>query len=493
MPPAWPPKYHGRMHILVAGASVGGLSAALALARSGHRITLVERDEFHADRDAISAFEWKRDGIPHFQQPHAFLPRGRLILQRNFPDVYEALLNAGAIEFDCAGIVPGPRQAGDEELTTLAVRRPLIEWALRNAVARERDVQVLPNAKITGLAGKNGAVPHIEGIRLADGRQISGDLVIDALGRTSPAPSWIESLGAAAPSIESSSCGLIYYSRYLRLLPGKNLPVGKWLTCFGPRGDLGYAMYASFVGDNRTFALVLGIPNWDADLRLLKNDVAFTAACRTVPSLEAWVADSFAEPITPVMPMGALENTIRDYQPNGSPCVTGLLPAADAVCHTDPAFGFGVSFAFVHALELAAALAENPADPYALAHSYLARITPEIRERFDMSRTLDDARNEMWKGVKLDFTKPSGCYPMFVAIAAGTVALRDPEVCRKWLRRITMLDRSSVLDNDVNLQQRIETSFASMMKAAPPAKPGPDRQTFLATVRDAAQATVAQE
>jgi len=58
-----------------------------------------------------------------------------------------------------------------------------------------------------------------------------------------------------------------------------------------------------------------------------------------------------------------------------------------------------------------------------------------MQERFAMSRDLDNARNEMWKGANLDFSRRTGCYPLFAVNAAGAVATRDPEICRKWLRR----------------------------------------------------------
>jgi 2-polyprenyl-6-methoxyphenol hydroxylase-like FAD-dependent oxidoreductase len=472
------------VRIVVAGASISGLAATLGLARAGHQVSLIERDSLGISDDPESALQWPRNGIAHFHQPHAFLPRGRLLLLRHFPDVYQALLNAGALEYDCARIVPGSRQAEDSELVALAVRRPLIEWALRDAVLREPAVQLLPEARVTGLVGRSGAVPRIEGVRLRSGEEVRGDLVVDALGRTSPALEWIQQLGSLAPHEESSSCGLLYFSRYFRLRPGSLFPAGPWLTCFGPRIDLGYAMFSTFVGDNRTFAIVWGVPTWDADLHILRHERAFMTACSQSPVLRQWT--EVADPITPVMPMGALQNTMRDYQVNGSPCATGLLPFSDAFCHTDPAFGLGLSFAMIHAAALVHTLEEIPAGAEAQTRSYFARIEPEARERFVMCRDLDNARNEVWKGVKLDFSKRTGCYPLFVAAAAGVVATRDPEVCRKWLRRITFLDRAAVIDDDVELQQRVEIQFAEIRKAAPPPQLGPDRGTLLSCLQAAA-------
>jgi len=71
---------------------------------------------------------------------------------RRFPDVYQSLLDAGAMEYDCARIVPGDRLPEDRELVALAVRRPLIEWALRQAVLGERNVEVFASASGHGAA-----------------------------------------------------------------------------------------------------------------------------------------------------------------------------------------------------------------------------------------------------------------------------------------------------------------------------------------------------
>ncbi|MBV9396900.1 MAG: hypothetical protein JO062_02915 [Bryobacterales bacterium] len=473
------------MRIIVAGGSIAGLSSALVLARAGHEIVLVERDHVEVNgTSAPAAFEWRRDGIPHFQQPHALLPRGRLLMLQELPDVYRQLLDAGALEYDCSRIIPGPSQPEDKELIALAVRRPLIEWALRRAIAREPRVEVFEATRITGFAGRPGTIPHIDGVRTARGAEIRGDAVVEALGRTSPAPMWIEELAGMPPAIDSSSCGLIYYSRYFRV--GGPLPDGPWLVCFGPRVDLGYAMFSTFTGDNRTFAIVFGIPNRDAELRILKRERAFMAACAEMPALRPWMELTDAEPITPVMPMGALENSIRSYEPGGHLCATGLFPAGDAICHTDPAFGLGLSFALIHAVEIRRALARDPSEPQALVRSYFSRIWPEICERYLSCRDLDNARDQAWNGAKLDFSRPTGCYPMFVAVAGGAVSLQDGEVCRKWLRRATLLDRLSVFDDDLELQRRVESQFAKLLKSgAPRPEQGPDRETLLARVGQA--------
>src|SRR5690348_839718 len=141
--------------VTVLGAGVAGLAAALLLARDGHRVTLVERDPLPlgAPDDAPG---WPRRGIPHFLQPHAFIPRGREELRRHVPDVYDGLLDAGAQEVDLRRKLPGEVRPEDEALHYLGARRPLLEWALRKAVTGEPGITVRDGEHVRGLAVDGG-------------------------------------------------------------------------------------------------------------------------------------------------------------------------------------------------------------------------------------------------------------------------------------------------------------------------------------------------
>ena len=100
------------MRFAIAGGGVAGLAAGLAVARAGHSAVVIERDEVSAQADPRGAFDVPRKGIPHFQQPHTFLPRGRRVLRELAPDVIATLLDVGAEEQDVAAKLSGPRQRG---------------------------------------------------------------------------------------------------------------------------------------------------------------------------------------------------------------------------------------------------------------------------------------------------------------------------------------------------------------------------------------------
>src|SRR4051794_15516881 len=256
--------------VSVLGGGVAGLAAALLLARDGHRVTLVERDPLPGGAPE-EAPGWPRKGIPHFLQPHAFIPRGRAELRARLPDVYAALLAAGAQDVDLRPKLPGGAPVpADEDLQYLGVRRPLLEWALRRAVAAEDRIEVHAGEHARGLTVERG---RVRGVRL-DGGQVPADVVVDALGRRTPTPSWPAGAGPAA-GIESSDCGVVYYSRYYRCRPGFELPDGPWLL--SPRGDLGYFGFSTFPGDNGTFAAVLPVPPGVPEWRRLKEAAAYDA------------------------------------------------------------------------------------------------------------------------------------------------------------------------------------------------------------------------
>ncbi|GAC1677040.1 MAG: FAD-dependent oxidoreductase [Candidatus Dormibacteraceae bacterium] len=458
--------------VAVLGAGTAGLSAALALARQGHRVTVVERDPLVASSPQ-EAFGWERRGIPHFLQPHSFIPRGRKELITHFPDVYEQLTRAGAHDIDLRPKLPGTPGPGDEDLQYLGARRPLIEWALRQAVLAQPGVEVVASEHVRGIRLERNRLTSIS----VDGRSIDVDVAVDAMGRRTAMRGWLADLGSKPPSQERSECGVIYYSRYYRVRPGLELPGGPWLI--SPRGDLGYMAYSSFPGDNGTFAAVLAVPTGVPELKIFKDERAFEAAIARIPILRMWVHPELVDPITPVLAMGGLQNTINCYDETTP---IGLFPVADAFCHTDPALALGLSFSLIHGVQVARALHEHEDLSDAFA-AYNAATMPTLRERYDFASALDDQRHRTWIGHSVDFARRTGDYALFSTVAAGVAAMLDPEVFRVFARRIGLLDSTRVLDDDVALQKRIEEIFSGTLVKPRPLQ-GPTREEMLALCRE---------
>jgi 2-polyprenyl-6-methoxyphenol hydroxylase-like FAD-dependent oxidoreductase len=453
------------MRFVVAGGGVAGLAAALALARAGHDAVVLERDVVDPRAAPLDVFDVERRGIPHYLQPHTFLPRGRRLLSEWAPDVLGALVEAGADPQDLAAKLHGAREPGDEELVYLWVRRPVIEWALRRAAAAEPGVEIRAGVRVTGLVTSDGGAPRATAVAVDDGDPVRGDVVVDALGRYRCPPGWPRAAG------EPTDSGAIYYCRYFELAAGVehlDAPV------LNPRGDLGYMGFNTFRGDNRTYSVILLVPAADHDLRVLRYDTAWRAACAQITPLDVMTSAEYGRPITGVMPMGGLMNVDR----TGDPGVAGIAATGDGFCHTDPAFAYGLSFSLAHAHALARATAEAP-DADAIVERFRADAGPEARERHALACATDAARGRRWAGEPLDVTRRDGSYALFSFAGALAAAPHDDTVLRTTIRRIGLLDRTAIFDEDEALHDRIEGIFAGL---APPSPPGPPRDELLAGI-----------
>jgi 2-polyprenyl-6-methoxyphenol hydroxylase-like FAD-dependent oxidoreductase len=460
--------------IIVLGAGTAGLAASLALARDGHAVTLVERDAIEPS-GPLDSLGWQRQGIKHFLQPHAFIPRGRLELRTTFPDVFDTLRAEGAWDLDLRPKIRGPLHEDDDELFYLAVRRPLIEWALRRAVLAEPAIHVRSGVRAMGYEFEAGTPPRVSGVLTSDG-SIPADVVVDAMGRRSPGAGWIETSSGRVAEVRSTECNIIYYSRYYRVREGASLADGPWIPT--PRADLGYAAFSTFPGDNNTFAAILAISPADHDLKDLKSVPAFDAAAATMPALHSWTNPDTAEPITGVLPMGSLQNTLRMPLEDG-PLALGVLTVADAVCHTDPVLALGLSFSLIHARALVGALHDHAGDLADAAQAFDAATRPDMEERFAFASAIDDQRNRRWAGEAVDIAhRKGGAYELFSFAAGAAAALIDPDVFRVVVRRNSFLDPLAKLNADVAMQEKIERIFGELTATPRPA-PGPTREELL--------------
>jgi 2-polyprenyl-6-methoxyphenol hydroxylase-like FAD-dependent oxidoreductase len=460
--------------LIVIGAGVTGMSTALALARAGRRVTLVERDVGRLPDTVEHAFQsWDRHGVPQARHSHAFLARLRNLLRDRAPDVLEALLAAGVTEMRFTERMPPEitdtaARPGDEDLVALACRRTTFEWVFRRLLLDEPNVTIVDGTAVEGLVGTPA---RITGVRLDSGRELTADLVVDAAGRRSPLRRWLADLGAPEPGDEQVECGIVYLSRFYRLRDGAEAPPQD-----GPiGGDLGYLKYAVFLGDNRTFSITFGTETGESVMRpRLLHDDQFQAAARNLPATAEWVDPDRSEPITGVEVMARLVNRRQRFVVDGEPVAPGVHALGDATVHTNPLYGRGCSLGMVHAFAFADLVGQDD-DPRRLALALEELTRTELDPWYRASVTQDVESQKAARGeVATDD-------PMRSLMRDGLMpAVRtDPAVFRAFLRVLNLLDPPDAMISNPEVTGRILEVWQARGERPEPPADGPSQDEML--------------
>lgn len=381
---------------VVLGGGVAGLAAARALERHFGRVLVLERDERPPVDGPDDAFDgWERGGVPQFRHSHAFLARLRLLLLAHLPDVLDRLRGAGVREIALADTAP-PRLRlrpvpDDEDVVLLACRRSTFEWALRESAMARPGITLREGVTVAGLVGGPGPQgrPQVTGVRLADDTVVPASLVVDALGRRSAAPAWLTALGAPTPRERSADTGIVYYTRFYRLLAGPPPSGGTGLVA----GDLGWIKLAIFPGDAGTFSVTVGAPVHDVGLRRMADSAAFERFLCAFPQVAPWRTPGTSVPIggegAPVLGMGHLRNRLRLFVDDAGPLASGFLAVGDAAYHSNPIYGRGCTMAVMQAALLDEAVGSHPRDPVAAARRLHAASERHLRPFWDAAVAAD--------------------------------------------------------------------------------------------------------
>jgi 2-polyprenyl-6-methoxyphenol hydroxylase-like FAD-dependent oxidoreductase len=471
------------LRIIVVGGGIAGLGTALACARDGHQVTVLERDDTPMPPDADAAFGWQRTGAPQVRHSHAFLARLRNLLRDRAPDVLEALFASGAAEIRFTDDLPltlidrSPRP-GDDELVALACRRTTFEWVLRKVALAEPGVEFRHGVAASALdahAGAQGsAVPLVVGV---DG--VAADLVVDARGPRSSSAEWLAAIGAAPVAEELNESGIVYFSRFYRVRTGVEAP-----PYVGPTAaDLGYLKYAIFLGDNHTFSITYAIESHDDELRrALATPDAFEAVARSLVAVAPWRLEGVADPITDVHVMAGLRNRFRPLvDVDGAPLVRGFVAVGDASVCTNPLYGRGCSLAFVHAFGLADAIRENGDDFDGLGRA-LASFTERELVPWFRSAVLQD---EQARALQEELPAEDPRAFMQAVFREGLLpAMRtSPIVFRAFLRWFNLLATPDALMADPEIVAEVFAAYEDRENRPGAPVLGPDRDDLLVQIR----------
>lgn len=462
---------------IVVGAGVGGLTAALVLARQGVDVIVLERDPLPDVSDVEAAFEADRRGAPQVHQTHGFLARVVVELRERLPDVLEGLLAAGCVTMPTTTSLGAPRP-GDEDLQVLVVRRTTFEWVLRRAASAEPGIAIHTGVGVASLSGRpaDPGPAVVTGVIDSDGQEHHGDLVVVATGRRGPVDRWLADLGVSVEErIEES--GLMYLSRWYRFVDRGEIDLDPKLG-----GDLGFVKYLAVPGDGHTLSITLAIRTSDSELRAALSDAdRFEHACRILPGPDRFIGRYELEAVGGVRPMTGLLNRIRRFvDASGRPTVLGLHVVGDAHTVTNPLYGRGCSLAVVQAGALADAVAAHPHDPTERSLAYEATLTREVEPWFDVSVQMDRLGADP-SGLAIGGGSGGGDAgkAMGAVLAASAT---DPIIGRGMARFWNLLATPTDLLTDAELMSRMAEVMADPDAHPLPPREGPTRAELLAAL-----------
>ena len=463
-------------HVAVIGAGFAGLATSLFLARRGHSISLIEKDEEAPPDDPEACFaEWTRRGVAQARQPHLILTRGNRILQDETPGALAAFADAGAnlMTNFAERVAPDDRDA----VFFVASRRLPMEAALRRA-ALAVDAVELVRGEVEGLIARDDGAgpPLVSGVRLADGSRIESHLVVDASGRWSKAQDWLAALGAEPAVDASQDLQFCYLSQWRRKRPGAAFPPGFMpLTVNAP-----YAPFICFPADGGVFAITTAVSLNDPLRGKLRRAEAFERVAGSIEAFAPWLAET--DPITEPQVMARIENRWRSLLRKGRPVVRGFALVGDSAIHTNPTFGRGVSFACVQALRLAEALDEGDPASAAFVRDFETWREAELMGWFQAQVAADGRRlagiERALAGQELP--EPDDPAARFGA-ALNLIAPEDLALAKAMTRMMHMLVTPNELAEDAYVSAAVGKRLEAGGSLLPPMN-GPTRAQFEALV-----------
>ncbi|MEU4741006.1 2-polyprenyl-6-methoxyphenol hydroxylase-like oxidoreductase, partial [Actinosynnema sp. NPDC023658] len=307
--------------------------------------------------------------------------------------------------------------AGDIQAT-----RPMLEGAVRARLANHPGVTIVPDCDVAGPVVEGGRVTGVEVVRNGEREVLAADLVIDAMGRSGRARSWLASLGLPTPAEERIDVNMVYASRLVR--PETPFPDKLVLVGPVPGRPTGFAFAAQEHGQWMVTQVGMAGDHPPSD------ESGFLAFLKRSAPPDVQDAVAASEPLTEIRTHRFPASLRRRYE-RLRQFPAGLLVFGDAMCSFNPIYGQGMTVAALESEALRRCLADGEADLAARFFRAAAKIIDPV---WQLNALGDLALPEV-PGHRSPSTKALN---MYVA-RLQRVAAHDPVAATAFIRTIGLL------------------------------------------------------
>ncbi|XXF79095.1 tryptophan 7-halogenase [Myxococcaceae bacterium GXIMD 01537] len=372
---------------VVIGSSMTGLMNARVLSEHFEQVVVLERDVLPNGPEP-------RKGVPQGRHIHVVLESGKKVLESLFPGLFQQMRQEGAEVIDMGRDfawhhfgVWRPRYMSGIEMVLCT--RVFLDWHVLRRVRELPNVTLREGCSVEGLL-TDASGGRVTGVRVTgpEGAELlEADLVVDASGRGSHVPRWLEALGHGRPEEEQVGIDLAYTTR-LYERPESEVGAWKMLIEYPRPPDSCRSGFISHVEGGRW---IVSLNSYFGD-SAPRDDASFLEFARSLPRPELYEAlrkaRPLTEPVTHRIPSSRwLHYERMEHLPDG------LAITGDSVCSFNPIFAQGISVASKGVQLLAECLREHaarsPGDIRGLSVRFQRRLPDVIRVPWFLATTLD--------------------------------------------------------------------------------------------------------
>ena len=389
----------GRGTAVVIGGSIAGIAAAKVLTESFDRVIVLEKDGRHSRREG-------RPGAAQGWHLHHLLTAGQIELERIFPGIVDDMVAEGAFKVDMADqyrIRLGGtwKKPGTSDIQIVCAGRPLLEWCVRRRLDDEPRIEFRYEAEVGDLVYDRAGNCAIGVAVDRDGELdvVPAEFVVDASGKNTRIPEFLEHLGIGAPEVEQDIINCFYSTMQHHVPPERQWDDKVMVICYAyrPYEDTYAAQY--YTDSSRTILSTSLVayncyspPRTAREFREFADLMPSPVVGENIDGLEA------ASPIYNFR----YPNMLRLRYEKMRNLPRSLLVVGDAYTSADPVSGLGMTLALKEVREMQLLLARYGSGHRELPRRYYRKISKMadtawfvIREqnlRFDWIKDVDRKR-----------------------------------------------------------------------------------------------------